>query len=99
MVGLNKAAAANYTRTNGSPVKLALKCSPETIAQYFEVIDSPTKSVLVPYRKGQELIALLNGELLPSEYSTILKQAQQYTVNVFSHELAELQKMVRSIHC
>lgn len=92
LVGLNKAAAANYTRTNGSPVKLALKCSPETIAQYFEVIDSPTKSVLVPYRKGKELIALLNGELLPSEYSTILKQAQQYTVNVFSHELAELQK-------
>lgn len=62
----------------------------ETAAKYFEVIDSKTHSVLVPYLKGKELIAeLYNGERLEN-VTHFLREAQQYTVNVFDHELNQL---------
>lgn len=62
----------------------------ETAAKYFEVIDSKTYSVLVPYGRGQELIKdLYNGESLDN-ISQYFREAQQYTVNVFDQELNRL---------
>lgn len=62
----------------------------ETAAKYFEVIDSKTHSVLVPYGRGKELIAdLNNGEKLEN-VTQFFKEAQQYTVNVFDHGLNRL---------
>ena len=92
LLGEGTNALEHYKRTHGSAPVLAFRSSPKTVGKYFQVIDSPTTSVLVPYEKGNELIADLNGELRPEEYSPILKKAQQYIVNVFQHELMELQK-------
>lgn len=92
LLGEGTNALEHYKRTHGSAPVLAFRSSPKTVGKYFQVIDSPTTSVLVPYGKGNELIADLNGELRPEEYSPTLKKAQQYIVNVFQHELMELQK-------
>ncbi|OJG92130.1 CRISPR-associated helicase cas3 [Enterococcus silesiacus] len=92
LLGEGANALEHYKRTHGSAPLLAFRSSPKTVGKYFQVIDSPTTSVLVPYKKGNDLIADLNGELRPEEYAPTLKKAQQYMVNVFQHELMELQK-------
>ncbi|MEI5993516.1 CRISPR-associated helicase/endonuclease Cas3 [Candidatus Enterococcus mansonii] len=91
LLGEGVNALEHYKRTHSSAPILALRSSPKTVGKYFQVIDSPTTSVLVPYKAGNELIADLNGELRPEEYAPTLKKAQQYMVNIFQHELMELQ--------
>lgn len=63
----------------------------KTLEQYFEAISSATKSVLVPFGKGTEIIASLNEDLPDSkQFHQLLKEAQQYSVNVYDHELCVL---------
>ncbi|WP_207695819.1 CRISPR-associated helicase cas3 [Enterococcus sp. DIV0212c] len=92
LLGEGANALEHYKRTHGSAPNLAFRSSPKTVGKYFQVIDSPTTSVLVPYKEGNELIADLNGDLRPEEYAPTLKKAQQFMVNIFQHELMELQK-------
>ncbi|MCA5012216.1 MULTISPECIES: CRISPR-associated helicase Cas3' [unclassified Enterococcus] len=87
-----KQAWKEYLATHGKHLNLCLCSSPQTIGHYFNVIDSPTTSVLVPYEAGQEIITSLNGELLPHEIIPLVKQAQQYMVNLFDYEIKELNK-------
>lgn len=65
----------------------------KTLERYFEAISSPTTAVLVPYNQAaQALIADLNEDLPLGELNKKLKEAQQYVVNVYTHELQELEK-------
>lgn len=64
------------------------------VSKAFCVIDSATIGIVVPYGKGADLITALNGEVEnPEELLALLKQAQQYTVNAFSYEVEQLQRM------
>ncbi|WP_185790781.1 CRISPR-associated helicase Cas3' [Bhargavaea beijingensis] len=63
----------------------------KTLENHFEAIDSPTTAVIVPYGEGEEIIARLNentGDF--SEFNRLLKSAQQYSVNLYQHELQAL---------
>ncbi|MFK4567284.1 CRISPR-associated helicase Cas3' [Enterococcus sp. UD-01] len=91
LLGENLDGQEAYSQNEDNP-KLICSCSPETVAKYFNVIHSPTTSVLVPYKKGEELIGDLNGNLKPEQIYPILKRAQQYAVNLFDYELEKLQK-------
>lgn len=72
---------------------LAITAAFKEAGREFEVIDSQTISVLVPYGKGKELILALNGESWDKEKTrSQLKMAQQYSVNLFSYEVAGLIK-------
>ncbi|GJM84063.1 hypothetical protein HMSSN139_65590 [Paenibacillus sp. HMSSN-139] len=51
-----------------------------------------TTSVLVPYGGGKELIVQLNSGAWLEDVSKFLKQAQQYTVNLYSQELKQLRE-------
>lgn len=81
-----------YKNTHGTVPQLVFRSSPKTVGKYFQVIDSPTTTVLVPYETGIELIAKLNGNMKLEEYGYIMKKAQQYMVNLFQYEVSELQK-------
>lgn len=61
----------------------------KTIEKHFEAIHSPTTAVLVPYGKeGKKLIAKLNEQIRDfKEFNKLIKDAQQYSVNLYSHEL------------
>jgi CRISPR-associated endonuclease/helicase Cas3 len=62
-------------------------------AQAFRAIDSQTQGVIVPFRKeGTDLIAGLSAtQNLASEFR-LLRRAQQFTVNVFPHEMESLRR-------
>ncbi|GIP35461.1 CRISPR-associated helicase Cas3' [Paenibacillus sp. J2TS4] len=63
----------------------------KTLEAHFQAIDSPTTTVLVPYGRGKEIIVQLNEEIrdLPL-FNSLIKEAQQYSINVFSQTLREL---------
>lgn len=77
-----------------------LKQSFMTAADEFEAIDSPTKAVIVPYGEGAAVIAELcriEKKFDLKAYKKALKQAQQFSVNVFPNvwrRLVDMQAIV-----
>lgn len=56
----------------------------KTAGELFEVIDSHTESVIVPYNdESESLISRLNDDLTPKEAAAILRKAQKYSVGVY----------------
>jgi CRISPR-associated endonuclease/helicase Cas3 len=69
-----------------------LQQSFKTAGQIFKAIDAPTQAVLVPYDdKGKKIIGELCAAYHPAEAYKLLRQAQQYSVNVFPNVLRRLQ--------
>jgi len=66
----------------------------KTTERYFEAIHSPTTTVIVPYQtEGKRLIADLNEDISDiSKFQKLMKHAQQYSVNLYRHELQALNK-------
>lgn len=64
----------------------------KTASAHFEVIPQTTITVIVPYGEGNNIIADLNGEKSIHNLSVTLKRAQQFAVNIFSHEFNQLSK-------
>ncbi len=56
----------------------------KTAGDLFEVIDSKTKSVVVPYNdQAKEIIAELESDITPGETAELLRKAQKYTVSIY----------------
>lgn len=64
----------------------------QTAARSFEVIANSGQGVIVPFDEGRELISDLCGVFEPSKQYDVLRRAQRYSVNCFSHELDTLAK-------
>lgn len=60
---------------------------------YFEVIDSRTSAVIVPYNaEAEKLIADLCSEQNPNRAAELLRQAQKYCVNVYAGTKSQLEQ-------
>ncbi|PRO67124.1 CRISPR-associated helicase/endonuclease Cas3 [Alkalicoccus urumqiensis] len=67
-----------------------LSYSMKTAAKAFEVIESNTKSVIVPHGKGETIIAELAAGTSLREMEKLLRELQHYAVNVFHGEWKRL---------
>jgi CRISPR-associated endonuclease/helicase Cas3 len=82
-----------FQKKHDYPFPLASKQSFATAESYFNVIDSPTTSILVPYNEeAVQLILELNGELDVRRLSKLLKQAQQFVINIYQHNMKKLEQ-------
>jgi CRISPR-associated endonuclease/helicase Cas3 len=92
LLSSNTQALKEYEKNHAQQVPIyPLHQAFRTAAQAFKVIDSPTQAVVVPYGKeGMNVIADLNGDLLPNQLNSILRRAQQFSVNVFEHDFEAL---------
>lgn len=61
----------------------------KTAGENFDVIDA-TIGVLVPYKKGKDIIAKLNGEAKMSEKYDLLQEAQPYMIQVYENQYRKL---------
>lgn len=63
-----------------------------TAAKNFYVIKNQTKTLIVPYGSGEDVITLVNGNLLIDELYDALKHIQQCSIQVYQHELDSLMR-------
>jgi CRISPR-associated endonuclease/helicase Cas3 len=62
-------------------------------AREFRVIDNLTQGVVVPFReRGVEIVNLLSSTRDLDGQFRLLREAQQFTVNLFPQELSSLQR-------
>lgn len=88
----NKTAANRHKKSQGSIPDFTQAF--QTASKEFQVIDSHTRGVIVPYgEEGKEIINDLcrTGEL-EKQYK-LIKKAQRYSVNLFPHEFKELAEL------
>ncbi|GGA34750.1 CRISPR-associated helicase/endonuclease Cas3 [Paenibacillus physcomitrellae] len=82
----------NYCLNYQKRPPLFLVNSYRTAAEHFQVIEDLTTSVIVPYEEGNEIIAELNGAERIEDFGRLMRKAQQYTINLYPHELQALDR-------
>lgn len=93
LLNTNKDYHGAFKNKRGFLYPLASRQSFATAESYFNVIDSPTTSILVPYNdEANELMLKLNGNLDSKELGNLLKTAQQFVINIYKHDLKNLEK-------
>lgn len=89
----NSLSVEESVRKGGSLSLRLLNQSFMSAAEAFKAIDSPTQGVVVPWGKaGADLIGRLHGAYDISLEGELLREAQQFTVNVFPHVFDKLSK-------
>ncbi len=71
---------------------LQLQQSFSTAGKIFQAINAPTQAVIVPYGKGEDIIAGLCADPEPAKAYKLLKRAQKYSVNVFPNVWQKLKE-------
>lgn len=93
LLSSNQVAVKDFCRKSGSVPDGPLNQSFMTAARIFKAIDAPTQGVVVPYGKlGADLVGRLHGAYDLALEVDLLREAQQFTVNVFPHVLEKLHK-------
>lgn len=92
LLSMNAWGKAAYESQIGNPFPFPLKQAFKDAGAAFHVIEENTTSVLVPFDYGKELISKLNGNCFIWELPDYIKQAQRYSVNLFKHEIDQLNK-------
>jgi len=91
LLSTNQLAAIAYKNAFGEWPKHDLRQSFMTAAKIFKSIDAPTQSVIVKYGEdGKGLVNDLCSAFDVEKQFDLLRQAQQYSVNIFSHEFKKL---------
>ncbi|PZD95906.1 CRISPR-associated helicase/endonuclease Cas3 [Paenibacillus sambharensis] len=83
--------AAAYKSRHKKPFLLRSRQALATASRHFEVIEQGAVPVLVPYNvKANAILLDLNGEPGVKELSALLRQAQQYVIQVYDGEFKRL---------
>jgi CRISPR-associated endonuclease/helicase Cas3 len=92
MLGRNGMAVADGSQPHPRPGGLTQSFM--SAAREFRAIDSITQGVVVPFGKtGEDTINLLCSTRDLNEQFRLLRRTQQFTVNLFRHEIETLQQM------
>lgn len=83
-------AKAYRDQHDGHSVPLCQISSLHTAAEKFYVIKNMTKSVIVPYGEGKEIIARLSSAETIEDLSKLLRKAQHYSINLYDQEDRQL---------
>jgi CRISPR-associated helicase cas3 len=89
----NQVGRSAYEEWEDCDSELILSQAFQTAAREFYVIRQDAISVIVPYGdQGKAVIANLNGDCTLEEAKGFLAKAQPYTVDLYSHSVATLQR-------
>lgn len=98
LLSSNEKLVQAYGRVNKTKPAIYFKQSFMTAAKAFKAIDAPTRGILVPYdQRGNEIITALCAAYEPDKQFALLREAQQYTVNIFPNLLTALDE-AEAIH-
>lgn len=92
LLSMNTEAVTDYGVRQGAKPGFLFRQAFMAAGKAFKAIDAPTQGVIVPFGKaGKELVASLYAAFDVANEIKLLRQAQQYTVNVFPHILKKLE--------
>ena len=69
----------------------------KTAGRAYRVIDNETFGVIVPYKKGAEIIAAIQEISDVGDIRSYIRQAQRYTVNVRGNQMKKLDGLIQPI--
>ncbi len=69
----------------------------KTAGQAYRVIDDHSFGVIVPYKKGEEIIEAIRTAADPTEIKACIRQAQRYTVNVRGGQLKKFEGLIQPV--
>jgi CRISPR-associated endonuclease/helicase Cas3 len=93
LLGTNRYYLDAYKNKHGKLPGVITPAALATAEQHFEAISNRAIAVLVPYGEAAKaLIADLNGELDIRKLGDLLKQSQQYVVNIYDHDRKKLER-------
>lgn len=69
----------------------------KTAGRAYRVIDDESFGVIVPYKKGRELITAIQDTSDKTEMKEKIRQAQRYTVNVRGSQLKKLEGLIQPV--
>lgn len=100
LLSLNYSITSEYRRIYKRFPNIYLRQSFDAAARAFNVINTPTRGIVVPFGKnGQLVISKLCSNHQDCFSFDLLRQAQQFTVNVFPKQLDDMlkAKVVREV--
>lgn len=86
-----KCANAAKDRLDDPLPGLAIRQRFRAAGEHFKVIDAPTRSVLTPWRVGEEIILALAAAPSMKDEIALLRRAQRYSVNLYEHAFRGLE--------
>jgi CRISPR-associated endonuclease/helicase Cas3 len=91
LLSRNITAKKRNTSAMGAEASFIFRQAFQTAAQEFQVIDSHTLGIVVPYgEEGREIINELCSAYELEKQHRLIKRAQRYSVNLFPHEFKKL---------
>lgn len=98
LLSSNEKLVQDFARVNKTKPTIYFKQSFMTAAKAFKAIDAPTRGIIVPYdQRANEIITALCAAYEPDKQFGLLREAQQYTVNIFPNLLMALDE-AKAIH-
>ncbi len=93
LLSLNTISIAEYMRITNVAPAMPFRQSFQTASKAFNVIDSSTRGVVVPYgQEGEEIVTELCGAFEIKKQYKLLKMAQRYSVSLFPNEFEMMTK-------
>ncbi len=93
LLNKNKSLFDGYCRRYGRQPEILSRPSFASAERHFHVIHNSGKPVLVPWNEdARELLVKLNGEVEPKDLSRLLRQSQQYVVDLYDHDIHTLDR-------
>lgn len=91
LLSSNEKLVQDFARVNKTKPAVYFKQSFMTAAKAFKAIDAPTRGIIVPYdQRANEIITALCAAYEPDKQFALLREVQQYTVNIFPNLLTAL---------
>jgi CRISPR-associated endonuclease/helicase Cas3 len=93
LLSSNMASLQEFARQSKNNYQWILKQSFMSSASAFKAIDAPTRGVIVQYgNEGRRLVGDLAAAREVQKQFTLLRECQKYSVNIFGHQLEQLEK-------
>jgi CRISPR-associated endonuclease/helicase Cas3 len=93
LLSANTISTKIYQRNSQDTINLPLRQSFQSAAKTFQVIDSATQGIIVPYKDGEELITELSRASELEKQYELIKKPQRYSVNLFINDFDRLMRI------
>lgn len=69
----------------------------QTVGKEYRIIDDNSFGVIVPYKRGKELIAIIQETTDFEKINRLIRNAQRYTVNVRGSQLKKMEGLIQPV--